>query len=193
MWKSGAIAEWDRADDRTAFGPRARVVGSVAQPTYRSVEDMVMNAFDLSPLFRSTVGFDRMAQLLDRARLGDDGTTYPPYNIEKLGPDQYRIQMAVAGLSEADLDIQVQDQVLTVRGRARPAAEAGKLLHRGIAGRAFERRFQLAEHIEVAGAKLEYGLLNIDLKREIPEAMKPRTIPIQTSGAAVIQAAPRAA
>ncbi|MSO75780.1 MAG: Hsp20 family protein [Alphaproteobacteria bacterium] len=138
-----------------------------------------MHAFDLSPLFRSTVGFDRMAQLLDRARVGDDGTPYPPYNIEKLGADQYRIQMAVAGLNESDLDISVQDQVLTVRGRARPTSEANRLLHRGIAGRAFERRFQLAEHIEVSAAKLEYGLLDIELKREIPEAMKPRTIAIQ--------------
>jgi molecular chaperone IbpA len=185
----GAIAIRDRAGIRAEFGLLARSGGCVAQPTYRSTEDMDMHAFDLSPLFRSTVGFDRMAQLLDRARLGDDGTAFPPYNIEKLGADQYRIEMAVAGLSESDLDISVQDQVLTVRGRARPAPEPSRLLHRGIAGRAFERRFQLAEHIQVAAAKLDHGLLSIDLKREIPEAMKPRAIPIQASGPAGIEAA----
>ena len=135
-----------------------------------------MRTFDFSPLFRSSVGFDRLAQLMDSAR--DDAPTYPPYNIERTGEDQYRITMAVAGFGEDDIEITAQENALTVVGK-QPKDEAPKnLLYRGIAGRPFQRRFELAEYIRVSGASLENGLLHIELVREVPEAVKPRTIKI---------------
>ena len=135
-----------------------------------------MRTFDFSPLFRSSVGFDRLAQLMDSAR--DDVPSYPPYNIERTGEDQYRITMAVAGFGENDIEITAQENALTVVGK-QPKDEAPKsLLYRGIAGRPFQRRFELAEYIRVSGASLENGLLHIDLVREVPEAVKPRTIKI---------------
>lgn len=138
-----------------------------------------MRTFDLSPLFRSTVGFDHLARMLDTASRVDEQTfTYPPYNIEKLGEDSYRISMAVAGFSEADLDVTTQDHTLLITGRAHKDDEGTHYLHRGIAGRSFERRFELADHIRVGGASLVNGLLHIDLVREVPEAMKPRNIQI---------------
>src|SRR5689334_5509183 len=137
---------------------------------------MTMRTFDFSPLFRSSVGFDRLAQLMDSAR--DDVPTYPPYNIERTGEDQYRITMAVAGFGENDVEITAQENALTVVGK-QPKDEAPKsLLYRGIAGRPFQRRFELAEYIRVTGASLENGLLHIELVREVPEAVKPRTIKI---------------
>jgi len=140
-----------------------------------------MRSFDLSPLFRSTVGFDRFASLLDTAnRLDEQSVSYPPYNIEKTGDDTYRITMAVAGFSAADINLVAQANSLLVTGKASRDEKGGQYLHRGIAGRAFERRFELADHIKVKGASLENGLLHIDLVREVPEAMKPRTIQIQT-------------
>ncbi len=141
-----------------------------------------MRSYDLSPLFRSTVGFDRMTRLLENALNGDDNAnnSYPPYNIEKLGDDQYRVTMAVAGFSLNDLEITAHPNLLIVQGKAKEA-EGAVYLHRGIAGRAFERRFQLADHIRVSNAKLENGLLHIELVREVPEAMKPRSIQIATS------------
>lgn len=139
-----------------------------------------MTTFDLSPLFRSTVGFDRLGRLLESAaRVEDAAPSYPPYNIEKTGEDAYRIVMAVAGFGEDDLSIVVENGVLTVRGRQDKEDKDVRYLHRGIAERAFERRFQIADFIEVAGAALENGLLKIDLVREVPEALKPRTIEIQ--------------
>lgn len=142
-----------------------------------------MRTFDFSPLFRSTVGFDRVTRLLDSALQQDEGVTYPPYNIEKLGDDQYRITMAVAGFGEEDIEIVSSENSLTVRGKARaPGNDTPSFLYRGIAGRAFERRFQLADYIQVKGASLMNGLLHIDLVREVPEALKPRTIAV-TSGA----------
>ncbi len=141
---------------------------------------MAMTTFDFSPLFRSTVGFDRIGRLLEAAtRLDSSAQTYPPYNIEKTGEDSYRIVMAVAGFAEADLNITVEDDSLTVQGKVEDKDGNGRYLHRGIAGRAFERRFQLADVIEVKGARLENGLLEIELEREVPEHMKPRTIAIQ--------------
>jgi molecular chaperone IbpA len=135
-----------------------------------------MRTFDFSPLFRSSVGFDRLAQLMDSAR--DDVPSYPPYNIERTGEDQYRITMAVAGFGESDIEITAQENALTVVGK-QPKDEAPKsLLYRGIAGRPFQRRFELAEYIRVSGASLENGLLHIELVREVPEAVKPRTIKI---------------
>jgi molecular chaperone IbpA len=138
-----------------------------------------MRNLDLSPLFRSTVGFDHLSRLVDSvSRVDDQAFAYPPYNIEKFSDDAYRVTMAVAGFSEADLDITVEGQVLTVTGRADKEAPTASFLHRGIAGRAFERRFQLAEHIKVSNAALVNGLLYIDLARVVPEALKPRTIAI---------------
>ena len=139
-----------------------------------------MRTFDMTPLFRNSVGFDRMARLLDGVA-GDQVPAYPPYNIERVGEDAYRITMAVAGFGETDIDVQVKENQLTITGRVEKAADEAKetqFLHRGIAERAFERRFNLADHIKVAGADLVNGLLHVDLVREVPEAMKPRTIAI---------------
>ena len=138
-----------------------------------------MRTYDLSPLFRSTVGFDRLTRLLEGAAANEEAASYPPYNIEKLGDDAYRITMAVAGFGPEDLEITAQQNSLVVTGKAKKEQEAGQFLYRGIAGRAFERRFQLADFIKVNGAKLENGLLHIELAREIPEAMKPRSIKIE--------------
>ena len=140
-----------------------------------------MRSFDFSPLFRSTVGFDRMASLLDSAgRLEDTG--YPPYNIEKTGPDAYRITMAVAGFAPDELSVVAQANQLTITGKTQRDDGQAKYLHRGIAARAFERRFDLADHIKVSGASLDNGLLSVELVREVPEAMKPRTIRIAGAG-----------
>jgi molecular chaperone IbpA len=154
-----------------------------------------MNATDFSPLFRTAIGFDRLARLMDTARTGADAGGYPPYNIEKTSDDSYVLTMAVAGFAEADLDITAHQNTLTVVGRAQPAPEeTRRVLHRGIAGRGFERRFVLADHIVVSGAKLENGLLHIALRHEVPEALKPRQIPVQASRpAALMEAAPQAA
>ena len=137
-----------------------------------------MTAFDYSPLFRSTIGFDRLTRLADAAARGDGAATYPPYNIEKTGDESYRLSMAVAGFGAADLDIQVQENALLVTGKAKKEEDSAQYLHRGIARRAFERRFQLADTIKVVGASLDNGMLHVELVREIPEAMKPRTIKI---------------
>ncbi len=138
-----------------------------------------MRSNDLTPLLRATVGFDRMMNLLDSTTRIDEGTlSYPPYNIEKTGGDDYRIVMAVAGFGEDELDISVKENSLTISGKKEKGEDGVKYLHRGIATRGFERRFDLADHIEVTGAKLENGQLYIDLVREIPEAMKPRSIKI---------------
>jgi molecular chaperone IbpA len=140
---------------------------------------MVMDPFDFSPLFRSTIGFDRLARLLDSATRVDSGTVaYPPYNIEKTGDESYRLTMAVAGFSRDEIDITVQENALTVAGKAQNGENEGRYLHRGIARRAFERRFSLADHIKVVGASLDNGMLHVDLVHEVPEAMKPRKIEI---------------
>jgi molecular chaperone IbpA len=144
-------------------------------------EDQTMRSFDLNPLYRSTVGFDRMFNLLDSVGgVETSATTYPPYNIERTGENEYRVTMAVAGFGEDDLSIEAKENTLTVKGEKKSETEEkeNQFLYRGIAARAFERRFQLADHVEVKGATLENGLLHIDLVREIPEAMKPRTVAI---------------
>jgi len=141
-----------------------------------------MQRFDLLPLFRSTIGFDRLARLADAAgRVDDVALNYPPYNIEKTGDDAYRITMAVAGFAQSDLTITVQENALIVAGKAPESASTGQVLHRGIGSRAFERRFQVADFIRVSGASLDNGLLHIELVREVPEAMKPRTIQIEAA------------
>ena len=145
-----------------------------------------MRHFDFAPLYRSTVGFDRLAQLLDQATAADAGqTTYPPYNIEKTGENAYRITIAVAGFAESELGIEARDGQLVVTGRKAEAEDKANFLHRGIATRAFERRFQLADHVRAKDAVTENGLLHIDLVREVPEALKPRRIEI--SGKAAIE------
>ena len=145
-----------------------------------------MRNFDLSPLYRSTVGFDRLGSMLDQLMSGDaPAPSYPPYNIEKTGEDAYRISIAVAGFGEDDLNIEVKDQGLTITAKKHEVTEDEQpnYLHRGIAERGFERRFQLADHMKVSGAGLENGLLHVDLVREVPEVLKPRTIAIGNGGA----------
>jgi len=138
-----------------------------------------MRHFDLTPLYRSTIGFDRLGSLLDTLA-SFEGPSYPPYNIERIGENEYRVSMAVAGFGESDLAIEVKENTLSIRGEKRVEQEDTTFLHRGIASRSFERRFQLADHVVVKGAALENGLLYVDLVRELPEAMKPRTIEIAT-------------
>ncbi|GAA5442242.1 small heat shock protein IbpA [Microbulbifer sp. NBRC 101763] len=138
-----------------------------------------MRNFDFSPLYRSAIGFDRMASLLDAMTTSEQKQpSYPPYDIELTGEDSYRISMAVAGFEQSELDIQVEQNRLTVSGKKPDESPRGNFLHRGIAARSFERRFQLADHVKVTDAKLANGLLHIELVREIPEAMKPRKIEI---------------
>ncbi|MFN6953715.1 MAG: Hsp20 family protein [Acetobacteraceae bacterium] len=153
-----------------------------------------MNALDLSPLFRAAIGFDRLARLMDTARAAAEAPSYPPYNIEKTGEDSYVLTMAVAGFGPDDIEITAQENVLTISGKAPQAEEGRRFLHRGIAGRAFERRFVLADHIEVVGAELQHGLLHVALERRVPEALKPRRIPISAgSQPRVIEAEAQAA
>ncbi len=134
--------------------------------------------FDLTPLYRSTVGFDRLASMLDEAS-SFEAPSYPPYNIERLAEDSYRITMAVAGFAPPDISIEVKGSGLIVSGKKADKPDAKtEYLHQGIASRAFERRFQLADHVQVHGADMENGFLHISLKREVPEALKPRTIPV---------------
>ncbi|MCV6626795.1 MAG: Hsp20 family protein [Cellvibrionaceae bacterium] len=142
-----------------------------------------MRNFDLSPLYRSSIGFDRMASILDSMSSNEQNQpSYPPYNIELTGEDQYRITMAVAGFADEELNIEMEQNKLTVSGKKEPSEEDKTYLHQGIAARNFERRFQLADHVRVEHAHMENGLLHIDLRREIPEAMKPRTISIAKNG-----------
>jgi molecular chaperone IbpA len=141
-----------------------------------------MTRYDLTPLFRSTVGFDRLARLVDAATRADDAAvSYPPYNIEKTGEDSYLVTMAVAGFAADELDITLHENSLTVTGNGKEEEKPAEFLHRGIARRAFERRFQLADHIKVAGASLANGLLQVSLVREVPEQLKPRKIQIAGS------------
>ncbi|MAF94811.1 MAG: heat-shock protein [Rhodospirillaceae bacterium] len=147
-----------------------------------------MRTIDFSPLFRHSVGFDRMQRMLDAAtRMDSSANAYPPYNIEQVGEDNYRISMAVAGFGEQDLDVTVKENTLVVSGKMADEDEDATYLHRGIAGRAFERRFELDDHIKVVGGSLVNGLLNIDLRREVPEEKKPRKIAIETKSAKRIE------
>ena len=143
-----------------------------------------MQTIDLTPIYRSMVGFDRVANMLDAASRLDNSQGYPPYNIEKIGENEFRIELAVAGFGEDDLDIETKEGLLTVAGKtgATENAETREFLHRGIAERSFIRRFQLADHVIVSGANLENGMLRITLERQLPEAMKPRKIAIGAQG-----------
>jgi molecular chaperone IbpA len=146
-----------------------------------------MRQFDLSPLYRSTIGFDRLFNMIDQAAGFEAAPTYPPYDIERTGENAYRISVAVAGFAANELSIETKENALTIRGSRERETESGtadrEILHQGIAARAFERRFQLADHVQVTGASLENGLLHVDLLRELPEAQKPRQIPTTTAGA----------
>lgn len=151
-----------------------------------------MRQFDLSPLFRYSIGYDRLDEMLESAFRNAQETSYPPYNIVKVTDDRYRITLAVAGFAEHDLEIGTRENVLTVRGRSGGEEAEVQYLHRGIARRAFEHRFQLADHVRVTGASLDQGLLDIDLVRELPEAMKPQTIRIGAgAGAPVVESGAR--
>lgn len=148
-----------------------------------------MRQFDLAPLYRNTVGFDRLFSMLDQMVGVDAAPSYPPYNIERTGENAYRISIAVAGFTDRDLTIEVKENSLSVRGEKQNAEERkSDVLYQGIAARTFERRFQLADGVQVVGAALENGLLHVDLVREIPEAKKPKLIPISKDGAKTIEA-----
>ena len=147
-----------------------------------------MRQFDLAPLYRNTVGFDRLFSMLDQLVSVDATPTYPPYNIERTGENAYRISIAVAGFTDRDLSIEVKENTLTIRGNKQAEGERkADVLYQGIAARSFERRFQLADGVQVTGAGLENGLLHVELVREIPEAKKPRQIPIASGSAQVIE------
>ncbi|MEM9797947.1 MAG: Hsp20 family protein [Pseudomonadota bacterium] len=142
-----------------------------------------MRTYDFTPLYRASVGFDRMANLLDRAMTADTATTYPPYNIEKLGDDQYRISVAVAGFTADELNVEARENQLVITARKAETDTTPTYLHRGIAQRAFEKSFQLADHVQVTGASHVDGMLHIELERQVPEALKPRRIDISSSKA----------
>ena len=154
-----------------------------------------MRHVDFSPLYRSTVGFDRLFTMLDSLAQPEGGQSYPPYNIERTGEDSYRISMAVAGFAEGDISIEAHRNVLTIKGDRKDETngEGSEVLYRGIAARAFDRRFQLADHVDVVGAALKNGLLHIDLKRNIPEELKPRKIEIAAAPAKARQIEAKAA
>lgn len=144
-----------------------------------------MRHFDFAPLYRHSVGFDRMANMLDNMlEVESRQPSYPPYNVEKTSDNAYRITLAIAGFTEADLDIESKENILVIKGAKGEAESQGQFLHRGIATRSFERRFQLADHVRVTAASLENGLLHIDLEREVPEALKPRKIEIASAKSA---------
>ena len=177
-------------------GVRWELPGDPAPPVSMLLrkEDVEMRTeYDFSPLFRSTVGFDRMFDLLQHAAHGGVDENYPPYDIERTGEDSYRVTLAVAGFKSDDLNVVAQQNMLVVTGERRSRTEANggeqqrQVLHRGIAGRSFERRFELADHVKVASADLADGLLTIELKREIPEAMRPRRIEVGSAGSNVLR------
>ncbi len=150
-----------------------------------------MRTFDFAPFYRSTVGFDRLFSMLDQVAgvEGAAGPGYPPYNIKQSGENAYNISVAVAGFADADLSIEVKENTLTIRGNKQSSSgeESGNLIYQGIAERNFERSFQLADHVQIKGARLENGLLQVDLLRVVPEAMKPRAIPITTAKKVVLE------
>lgn len=146
-----------------------------------------MRHFDFTPLYSASIGFDQIADLIDRVSSGDNpNTTYPPYNIEKTDDDAYRISIAVAGFSEKDLIVEVKESALVVAAKKSETKDAKSYLHRGIATRSFERKFDLADHVRVIAASYADGMLNIDLKREVPEALKPRRIEIESVGSSIV-------
>lgn len=148
-----------------------------------------MRHTDFTPFYRSAIGFDRLFQMLDDVTGFDSESGYPPYNIEKTGENDYRITLAVAGFAESELKLEVKESTLTVTGEKTAEAQGKTYLHRGIAARPFERRYQLADHVDVTGASFENGLLHVDLVRNVPESKKPRAIAISAGGVKQIEAA----
>lgn len=142
-----------------------------------------MRHTDFTPFYRSAIGFDRLFQMLDQASGFDTEATYPPYNIERTGENAYRITLAVAGFDSGELKVEIKEQTLTIAGEKKPDGQEKTYLHRGIAARTFERRFQLADHVDVTGADIRNGLLHVDLVRNVPERMKPRSIAISGTAA----------
>jgi len=192
------VAGLERKALRLAQQRHVIVIRTVPTAIVASVkEDSAMRQFDLSPLYRSTIGFDRLFNMIDQAAGLETVPSYPPYNIERTGENAYRISIAVAGFAPTDLTIETKENTLSIRGSREPRSEneAAKreILYQGIAARSFERRFQLADHVVVTGASLENGLLHVDLLRELPEAQKPRQIPIATEGGKPTVAASKAA
>jgi len=167
---------------RNAHSPAKTADGAHSGHQRRFFLEDTMRHFDLSPLYRTTVGFDRLFNLLDQVN-GGEAPSYPPYDIERTGDNAYRITMAVAGFADKDLAIEARENVLTVKGEKQAETDGSErqVIYRGIAGRAFERRFQLADYVVVKGASLENGLLHIDLVREVPEQLKPRQVPIRAA------------
>ena len=149
-----------------------------------------MTTVDFAPLFRTAIGFDRLARLVDTAASASDAQSYPPYNIEKTGAETYRLTMAVAGFHPEELDLTVKENTLIVSGRVSPEAQKTEILYRGIAGRAFERRFVLADHIVVEDADLQHGLLHVGLRRVVPESLKPRKIAVGSAAPTTITSSP---
>jgi molecular chaperone IbpA len=181
-----ALAGHPHVTDAQADDGCASIAGlaqKAGPPHVASQGGYAMRTFDLTPLYRSTVGFDRLFSLLDQGLEGA-APGYPPYNIERTGENEYRVTIAVAGFNEPELSIVAKEDTLTIRGEknAKEEEKRGDVLYQGIAARTFERVFQLADFVQVKGAKLENGLLHVDLVREIPEAKKPRTIPIGSGG-----------
>jgi molecular chaperone IbpA len=152
---------------------------------------MTVQQRDLSPLYRTLVGFDRINTLIDSAMRLDAAPGYPPFNVEQTADDGFRIELAVAGFAQDELTIEFKENTLLISGKKAPLEEARRFLHRGIAERSFERRFGLADHVRVHGARLENGVLTVDLVRELPEALKPRTIAIETAGKSTSAKAPK--
>ncbi len=146
-----------------------------------------MQSYDFTPLYRSAIGFDRLAQLFNEAQRSDTQPSYPPYNVELVSEDRYRITMAVAGFNRSELDIETERDTLKIVGRKTREDGKRSFLHRGIAARDFEQRFQLADHVKVVGAQLDNGLLNIELAREVPETMKPRKVAIGTDNVQTLE------
>jgi len=151
------------------------------------MEDYVMRHTDFTPFYRSAIGFDRLFQMLDQASGFDAEGTYPPYNIERTGENAYRITLAVAGFNSDELKVEVKEQTLSIAGNKAADTAEKTFVHRGIAARSFERRFQLADHVDVTGADIQNGLLHVDLVRNVPERMKPRTIAISSQAPATKQ------
>ena len=147
-----------------------------------AMEDNLMRHTDFTPFYRSAIGFDRLFQMLDQASGFDSEPGYPPYNIERTGENAYRISLAVAGFETSEIKVEIKEQTLTISGDKKADADAKTFLHRGIAARSFERRFQLADHVDVTGADIQNGLLHVDLVRNVPERLKPRTVSISVSG-----------
>ena len=150
-------------------------------------EGSLIMTYDFSPLFRTAIGFDRLAQVMDSAARANGAPSYPPYDIAKTGSDSYALTMAVAGFGPEDIELIVQDSTLVVSGRVGAPTAEGEVLHRGIARRAFERRFALADHVEVTGADMHNGLLRITVRQIVPEALKPRRIPVRSAESGAVQ------